>query len=115
MNLFSARSAWTDCELIIPAGQKCVSRFTSRRRNTDERPANADASAFSLGGYGWDGSLLYLDERSEVIHRCERDDAASLNSWPEFDAMLVQEYDCLAGMFDETGRRRDPERPTTPT
>jgi hypothetical protein len=56
--------------------------------NVDERPADADDQAFFIGGYGRDGSLLYLGAEGSVT-RCSRDSALPLNNWPSLADMLA--------------------------
>ena len=88
--------------------------FALETPNVDERPADAGDEVFFVGGYGEDGSLLYLDERSGTAHRCSRDSVEPLNSWADFRTMLLDEAERLARLFDERGRRVDPTARTTP-
>src|SRR5690554_5963602 len=40
--------------------------------NIYERPDNANDSFFFIGGYNWDGSHLYIDKETNIVHCCER-------------------------------------------
>jgi len=83
--------------------------------NVHERPRDAPSSAFFVGGYSGDGSLLYIDEAENGrVIRCDRETAASLNCWTNMTAMLDSEALRLAFLYDAQGRCIDPNRPTTP-
>ncbi len=88
-----------------------------RANYTSERPDDAKSGIVIIGSYSWDGSRLYFDETSDhldYIYRCERWSVVPLNRWDNFWEMLYGETKRLAELFDEQGRKIDPERPTTP-
>jgi hypothetical protein len=70
--------------------------------NVDERPDDADPAAFFIGGYGWDGSLLYLDDSGTVV-RCSRESAAPLDTWPSLPEMLTAEVERLEHLVESSG------------
>lgn len=57
--------------------------FSLRIPNLLERPRAAPGSAFFIGGYSYDGSLLFIDEADGVVRRCDRDFAVLLNEWSD--------------------------------
>ena len=71
--------------------------------NIDERAENAKPSYFFIGGYSWDGSKLYIDTETGIVHYCERWDATSLYQWNSFGEMLLSEIKRIAGLFDKNG------------
>ena len=80
--------------------------------NVLERIPDASEFAFFFGFYEWDGSQLYLDEDGKV-HRCSRDSAEPLNTWPSFAEALSSEFHRLSALADERGRI-DEDVPTVP-
>jgi hypothetical protein len=82
--------------------------------NTFERPVDAPTAAVFVGGFDYDGSLLYIDAPRSVVHRCSRDSAKPLNTWSTFSKMLTSETERIAKLFDATGRQIDPDVPTCP-
>jgi hypothetical protein len=46
--------------------------------NIFERPKNAKSNFFFIGGYNWDGSHLYIDIETNIVHYCKRWNAKSL-------------------------------------
>jgi hypothetical protein len=70
-----------------PARQQPYSLITP---NVDERLSDASPDAFFIGGYGEDGSLLYI-ARGGAVHRCARDSAQAVASWGDLPSMLVAE------------------------
>lgn len=71
--------------------------------NVDERPDNAKDSYFFIGGYSWDGSQIYIDKETNVVHYCARWDATSLFKWDSFEEMIVSETKRFVKMFHENG------------
>ena len=82
--------------------------------NIDERLQDASANHFFIGGYNWDGSLLYIDTATNKVHRSSNDSIAPLNTWDDFEAMLLSETERIALLFKEHGMQKDEEEPTTP-
>jgi hypothetical protein len=95
----------------IEAAWQPYSIFTP---NIVERIRDAKPHHFFIGGYGWDGSLLYIDANTEKVYRCSRTSIKPLNSWNSFGDMLVSETERIALLFDENGVEKDEEKPTTP-
>ncbi|MBS1605312.1 MAG: hypothetical protein JST42_21790 [Bacteroidetes bacterium] len=98
------------------SGGEAASRqpFSPDISNIDERPENAKESYFFIGGYSWDGSKLYIDKATNLVHYCGRRDATSLYQWSSFEEMLVSEVRRICGLFDDKGVVKDPNRYTTP-
>jgi len=69
--------------------------------NTVERPPGIPNRAIVIGGYGKDGSQIYVAD--SAVFRCDRENGASLNWWPDLFAMLVSEASRLATHFDASG------------
>ncbi|WP_146894394.1 SMI1/KNR4 family protein, partial [Chryseobacterium rhizosphaerae] len=55
--------------------------FSILTPNLYERPENAMKNFFFIGGYQWDGSLLYIDKDTNIVHCCELNDATSKVHW----------------------------------
>lgn len=81
--------------------------------NTYMKPRNSTDDMFFIGGYEWDGSLLYMTPDGRV-HFCRRHDATSLQSWDSLDSMLISEIERLYTLFDCKGVQIDESQPTTP-
>ncbi len=95
----------------IEAAWQPYSIFT---RNISERIKDAKSYHFFIGGYNWDGSLLYIDTNTNKVHRCSRTSVKPLNTWTNFEEMLVSETERIASLFDGNGVEKDEEKPTTP-
>jgi SMI1-KNR4 cell-wall len=96
----SGEAAWQPFSLVTP--------------NTRERPPALPASVVIVGGYKADGSLLGIDVLTNYVGRFDRDSGKRLNRWANLSAMLTQEIERLAPMFDDRGRRADLKVPTNP-
>lgn len=70
--------------------------------NKFDKPLNSTNNMFFIGGYDWDGSLLYMtpDQR---IHFCSSENSKSLMSWNSLYSMLVSEIERLYLLFDTKG------------
>ncbi len=82
--------------------------------NVYERLADANDTYFFIGGYNWDGSLLYIDTATNFVFRCSRDSSKPLNKWHSFEEMLKVEVNRISSLFDEKGRELDELKATTP-
>ena len=82
--------------------------------NVYERPENAKESYFFIGGYQWDGSLLYIDKETNIVHCGSPDDSTSKVQWPSFEEMLLSELKRLYTFFDDEGRELDEDFSTLP-
>jgi hypothetical protein len=89
--------------------------FDIRTPNISERPKNAADSFFFIGGYDWDGSLLYIDTYTDKVHLCDRDNAISLYEWNDFESMLKSEILRIINLFDSKGKEIDSSISTLPT
>lgn len=67
--------------------------------NRDERVHCAGSELFFIGGYSFDGSLLFLAPTGEVC-RCSRDDVYPHNTWPDIWSMLNNEALRLLSLFE---------------
>lgn len=81
--------------------------------NKFERPSDAEETDFFIGGYDWDGSLLYMKGEGSKIFRCSRENVEPLNSWTDLDSMLSKEIRRLSGFFKD-GKKKKEDQPTTP-
>ncbi|AKD02113.1 SMI1/KNR4 family protein [Pontibacter korlensis] len=82
--------------------------------NLHERPEGASESYFFIGGYNWDGSHLYIDKKTNIVHCCERWNAESKIQWTSFEEMVISEISRLYLLFDEKGREFDEDNATIP-
>jgi hypothetical protein len=69
---------------------------------------------FFIGGYDWDGSLIYIDRITNKIHVCNQDDITPLFAWLSFEEMLNCEIKRLVTLFDKNGREYDEDKSTLP-
>ena len=83
--------------------------------NIRERPENAKSNVFIIGSYDWDGSLLFIDSKTNKVNLCDRDDVTSLYEWPDFETMLRSEISRLITLFDKNGKELDADSSTLPT
>ncbi len=88
--------------------------FNIKTTNSMERPDNADKDFFFIGGYDWDGSLLYIDSKTNETHLCTREDATPFYSWVNFEDMLKSEIKRLIKLFDKYGKELNPDESTLP-
>lgn len=82
--------------------------------NIYERPENSKPSYFFIGGYNWDGSHLYIDKETNIVHCCERWDATSKKQWNSLEEMIISELERLYTFFDDKGVEIDEYNPTIP-
>ncbi|MFL9844103.1 SMI1/KNR4 family protein [Flavobacterium rhizosphaerae] len=82
--------------------------------NIYERPDNSKPNYFFIGGYNWDGSLVYIDKETNSIHCCERWDATSKKTWNSLEEMILSELERLYTFFDDEGVEIDEDNPTIP-
>lgn len=96
------------------SGDEVWQPFSLVTPNTIERPKDALESFFFFGGYGWDGSRLYIDTATSKVIRAARRTSKPLSEWNSFEEMLVTETIRIALLFDNSGRQLDVNKPTTP-
>lgn len=82
--------------------------------NIFERPDNAKDSCFFIGGYNWDGSHLYIDNETNIIHCCQRWDATSKKQWNSLEEMILSEIERLYNFFDDKGIEFDENKKIIP-
>ena len=82
--------------------------------NVYERPKNADKSCFFLGGYSYDGSLLYIKDDVSTVYYCARRDATPLKEWNSFSEMLIEEIQRLKSLHGADGMLQVPREETLP-
>ena len=82
--------------------------------NVYERPSNADASCFFIGGYSYDASKLYMKDDSDKVYYCARRDATPLKEWNSFSEMLIEEIQRLKSLHDADGMLQVPNEETLP-
>lgn len=84
-------------------------------RNRLERPLNSKNEFFFIGSYSEDGSLLFIDEKTDEVRRCSRENCVPvLNEWPNFETMLKVEVERIASLFDDAGRLKNPNASLLP-
>lgn len=119
MNLFSdSISIWGARENYIRTGDAVWQPYDLADFNLhNARPKDAKRSIIFIGGYNWDGSLLYFDAKApspEVIYRCSRDSVKPLNRWVDVWTMLEEEIDRLSNLYGKDGLEVNPDTPTIP-
>ena len=82
--------------------------------NVYERPSNADASCFFIGGYSYDCSKLYMKDDSDKVYYCARRDATPLKEWNSFSEMLIEEIQRLRSLHGADGMLKSTRRSTLP-
>ena len=82
--------------------------------NVYERPKNADSNCFFLGGYSYDGSLLYIKDDVSTVYYCARRDATPLKEWNSFSEMLIEEIQRLKSLHGADGMLQVPREETLP-
>lgn len=83
--------------------------------NVEERLKDAKDTYLFIGSYYDDGTKLFIDCIDEKVYRCESDISSNiLNVWNNFDEMLISEVKRLEKLFDEKGKLKDVNTPTTP-
>lgn len=82
--------------------------------NIYERIKDAPSNLFFIGGYSYDGSLLYINIENGSVHRCSQFTIETLNLWNSFEDMIIEETTRLSLLFDLKGKKIKPEIPTTP-
>ena len=82
--------------------------------NVYERPSNADASCFFIGGYSYDGSKLYMRSGSQKVFYCPRWDITPLKEWNSFSEMLIEEIQRLRSLHGADGMLQVPREETLP-
>lgn len=90
---------------------------TSYLYHKEKEPFGKCVRLVSIGGYNWDGTDLGFDiegDNRERIFRYSTESGIPMNSWDNFWEMLYGETKRLAELFDDQGRKIDPDRPTTP-
>ncbi len=95
-------------------GEAAWQPFSILTPNQFERPRNARPTHLFIGGYGPDGSLLYLDGGDLSVSRCSARSAKPLHHWTGFEAMLESEVQRLSTFFDRDGKLKNPGTRTTP-
>ena len=82
--------------------------------NVYERPSNADASCFFIGGYSYDCSKLYVRSGSQKVFYCPRWDITPLKEWNSFSEMLIEETQRLRSLHGADGMLKSTRRSTLP-
>ena len=82
--------------------------------NVYERPSNADASCFFIGGYSYDASNLYMRSGSQKVFYCPRWDITPLKEWNSFSEMLIEEIQRLRSLHGADGMLQVPREETLP-
>jgi len=82
--------------------------------NVYERPSNADASCFFIGGYSYDSSNLYMRSGSQKVFYCPRWDITPLKEWNSFSEMLIEEIQRLRSLHGADGMLQVPREETLP-
>jgi hypothetical protein len=88
--------------------------FSLEIPNVLERLADSEESYFYIGGYKWDGSLLYIDSTNNKVFRCLENSSKPINQWFNFKEFIISEFNRLSTLFDENGIRKKSGSPTSP-
>ncbi len=88
--------------------------FSLSDTNVWEKPKNAKPEYFFIGGYGYDGSKLYIDKITNKVHYCARRDTTSLKEWNNFEEMMISETERIFKLFDDKGVRLVTSKETLP-
>ncbi|TCJ15267.1 SMI1/KNR4 family protein [Flaviaesturariibacter flavus] len=88
--------------------------FSIITSNVDERVDDAMNEDFFIGGYDWDGSLVYLKSSEERVFRCSRESVEPLNTWENFKTYINEECNRLSRLFDANGKLIESDSPTCP-
>lgn len=82
--------------------------------NTFERPEDAKPNHLFIGGFNWDGTLLYMDTETGKVYRCQKRTVKPINEWPDFWTMLLSEAKRIKSLFAPSGSKLDLSAPTSP-
>jgi hypothetical protein len=88
--------------------------FDIRLYNKQSRPSNAKPDEFYIGGYDWDGSLIFVRENDSKVYRRDRKSGEIKNTWISFDQFLEQELMRIRQLVNRDGTWIDPNAPTCP-
>lgn len=88
--------------------------YDIRTPNVEERPPDSTLEMVFIGGYNWDGSLLYINNKTERIFRCSASSAQPLNEWKNIWTMMIAEINRLRKHFDNNGNEINSNTPTIP-
>ncbi len=120
VNIFSDSTAvWGYRESYIRKGETAYQPYDLLLLN-QERPRGCPDSWLFFGSYSWGrGSDVHFDtslgvDNSEVF-RIARDSTTILNKWSSFNDWFVTEVERLANLFDENGKKKNPQEPTIPS
>jgi hypothetical protein len=80
--------------------------------NTKERLVDADCEMFFIGGYNWDGSLLYM--KNNKVYRCSNENTIPINTWDSFSEMIKSEVFRICSLYDQNGIEINKDYPTIP-
>jgi hypothetical protein len=67
-----------------------------------------------FGGYGEDGSSVFVTLGTPHIFRVLRGSSQVVNSWPDLATFLTAEYDRIDRLFDRKGYLLNEDTPTSP-
>jgi hypothetical protein len=79
--------------------------------NTLERPEGVSESAFHIGGYGKDGSGLWMNFEAPQVILCRRNSAEPIHTWASFGLLLTSECARLSTYYGPAGRLQLPGNP----
>lgn len=88
--------------------------FSILTPNGPERPPDSPPGLTFIGGYGWDGSLVFIGPSDKRVVRCLKTSSTPLNQWANLGEFLSHEAARLAVHFDDRGRQIQPTSPTVP-
>lgn len=115
LNIFSNSLSIYGMRRPIKRSELAFEPFEIKTPNLFERPRDAKSEYFFIGGYNWDGSLLFINTEDGKVYRCLRNSAKKLNQWDDLFSMLSSEIDRLKTHFDQNGYEINEEVPTTPS
>ncbi|TCC91771.1 SMI1/KNR4 family protein [Pedobacter frigiditerrae] len=88
--------------------------YSLETSNVYERLKDSEDEYFFIGGYNWDGSHLYIDKRTNMVHCCERYNVASKKQWASLEDMIVSELTRINQLFNVKGEEIDEDFPSIP-
>ena len=93
-------AVWQPFDIILP--------------NTYGRSDDSNMDELCFGGYGFDGSDLYINTITLKVYRRMPESSVILNTWNSFEEMVLSETERLFKLFDEKGKNKYSIESTVP-
>jgi len=85
-------AVWQPFDIILP--------------NTYGRSDDSNMDELCFGGYGFDGSRLYINTITLKVYRRMPESSVILNTWNSFEEMVLTETERLYKLFDKEGKNK---------